>query len=53
MGICLFVSNSIANVGMGAISRRIMPMFLVELLVLIIITFIPQTVTFIPGLFGY
>ncbi len=53
MGICLFVSNSIANVGMGAISRRIMPMFLVELLVLIIITFIPQTVTFIPRLFGY
>lgn len=53
MGICLFVSNSIANVGMGAISRRIMPLFLVELLVLAIITFIPQTVTFLPRLFGY
>ncbi|NVK41128.1 MAG: TRAP transporter large permease [Oceanospirillaceae bacterium] len=53
MGICLFVSNSIANVGMGAISRRIMPLFLVELVVLAIITFIPQTVTFLPRLFGY
>lgn len=53
MGICLFVSNSIANVGMGAISRRIMPLFLVELGVLILITFVPQTVTFIPKLFGY
>ncbi|GGO85887.1 ABC transporter permease [Marinobacterium nitratireducens] len=53
MGICLFVSNSIANVGMGAISRRIMPLFLVELLVLALITFIPQTVTFLPRLFGY
>ncbi len=53
MGICLFVSNSVANVGMGAISRRIMPMFLVELLVLAIITFIPETVTFLPRLFGY
>jgi len=53
MGICLFVSNSIANVGLGAISRRIMPMFLVELAVLAIITFIPQTVTILPRLFGY
>lgn len=53
MGICLFVSNSIANVGMGAISRRIMPLFLVELGVLLLITFVPQTVTFIPRLFGY
>jgi tripartite ATP-independent transporter DctM subunit len=53
MGICLFVSNSIANVGMGAISRRIMPLFLVELLVLAVITFVPQTVTFLPRLFGY
>ncbi|MFC6673371.1 TRAP transporter large permease [Marinobacterium aestuariivivens] len=53
MGICLFVSNSIANVGMGAISRRIMPLFLVELIVLAIITFVPQTVTFLPRIFGY
>ena len=53
MGICLFVSNSIANVGIGAISRRILPLFAVELLVLAIITFIPQTVTFLPRLFGF
>ncbi|WP_067223113.1 TRAP transporter large permease subunit [Marinomonas gallaica] len=53
MGICLFVSNSIANVGLAAISRQIMPMFLVELAVLILITFVPSTVTFLPRLFGY
>lgn len=53
MGVCLFVSNSIANVGIGAISRRIMPLFLVELAVLAIITFVPATVTFLPRLFGY
>ncbi|WP_027854132.1 TRAP transporter large permease [Marinobacterium litorale] len=53
MGICLFVSNSIANVGVGAISRRIMPLFIVELIVLGIVTFIPETVTFLPRLFGY
>ncbi|MGB1092011.1 MAG: TRAP transporter large permease, partial [Oceanobacter sp.] len=53
MGICLFVSNSIAQVGMGAISKQIMPMFMVEVAVLMIITFIPETVTFLPKLFGY
>lgn len=53
MGICLFVSNSIANVGIASISKQIMPMFLVELLVLILITFVPSTVTFLPHLFGY
>ncbi|RDL45965.1 C4-dicarboxylate ABC transporter permease [Marinomonas piezotolerans] len=53
MGICLFVSNSIANVGIAAISRQIMPMFLVELAVLMLITFVPATVTFLPRLFGY
>lgn len=53
MGICLFVSNSIAKVGVGAISRKIMPLFIVELIVLAIVTFIPETVTFLPRLFGY
>lgn len=53
MGICLFVSNSIANVGIAAISKQIMPLFLVELAVLILITFVPSTVTFLPTLFGY
>jgi TRAP-type C4-dicarboxylate transport system permease large subunit len=37
----------------GAISRKIMPLFIVELIVLAIVTFIPETVTFLPRLFGY
>ena len=53
MGICLFVADSIAKVGMGKLSRAIMPMFLVEVVVLAIITFIPDSVTFLPRLFGY
>ncbi|MCY0967038.1 TRAP transporter large permease [Parathalassolituus penaei] len=53
MGICLFVADSIAKVGMGKLSRCIMPMFLVEVAVLAIITFIPESVTFLPHLFGY
>lgn len=53
MGLCLFVADSIANVGLGRITRRILPLFLVELLVLIIITFVPETVIGLPKLFGY
>jgi TRAP-type C4-dicarboxylate transport system permease large subunit len=53
MGLCLFVADSIANVGLGRITRQIMPFFLVELLALIIITFVPATVTGIPRFFGF
>jgi tripartite ATP-independent transporter DctM subunit len=53
MGLCLFVADSIAGVGLGRLTRQILPLFLVELLALIIITFIPQTVTWIPRYFGF
>lgn len=52
MGLCLFVADSIANVGIGRLSRTIMPFFLVELLVLIIITFFPDLVIGLPKLLG-
>ena len=53
MGLCLFVADSIANVGLGQLTRQILPLFLVELLALIIITFIPVTVLGIPRFFGF
>ena len=53
MGLCLFVADSIANVGIGRLSRRIIPLFLVELLVLVIITFVPETVIGLPRLMGF
>ncbi len=53
MGLCLFVADSVANVGMAKLSRRILPLFLVEFLVLLIITFVPATVTGLPRLLGY
>lgn len=52
LGLCLFVADSIANVGFGKLTKQIMPLFLVELLVLIIITFIPETVIGLPQLLG-
>ncbi len=53
MGLCLFVAEGVAKVGMGPLIRRIMPFFLVEVLVLFIITFVPQTVTFLPRALGF
>lgn len=53
MGLCLFVADSVANVGLGRLTRQIIPLFFVELLVLIIISFFPVTVTGLPTLFGF
>ncbi|MEX6509058.1 TRAP transporter large permease [Jiella sp. M17.18] len=53
MGLCLFVADSIAHVGIGKLTRAILPFFLVELVVLLILAFVPQTVTYLPRLLGF
>jgi tripartite ATP-independent transporter DctM subunit len=53
MGLCLFVADSVAQVGLGPLIRQIIPLFLVEVLALIIITFFPATVVWIPRFFGF
>jgi len=53
LGLCLFVAESIAHVGMARLTREIMPFFLVEVVVLFVITFVPETVTGLPRLLGY
>lgn len=52
MGLCLFVADSIANVGMARMTRRILPMFLVQVIVLLIVAFVPVVVTGLPDLLG-
>jgi len=52
LGLCLFVADSIANVGLGRLIRQILPLFLVEFVVLVIITFVPDTVIGLPRLLG-
>ncbi|WP_447927448.1 TRAP transporter large permease [Vreelandella sp. EE27] len=53
MGLCLFVADSVSGVGMGRIIRRILPMLAVQFLILLLITFVPALVTFLPRLAGY
>jgi tripartite ATP-independent transporter DctM subunit len=53
VGLCLFVAESIAGVGLARLTRAILPFFLVEVLVLVILTFVPELVTFLPRSLGY
>ena len=53
LGLCLFVAEGIAGVGMARLTRAILPFFAVEVLVLLILTFMPETVIWLPRVLGY
>ncbi len=52
MAVNLFVASGIGKVTIGQISRRIIPFLLAEIAVLLLLTYIPQIVMFLPGLLG-
>lgn len=53
LGLCLFVAEGIARVGMARLAWAILPFFAVEVLVLLILTFVPETVIWLPRVLGY
>jgi tripartite ATP-independent transporter DctM subunit len=53
MGLCLFVADGIARVGLPAILRRIWPLLAAELLVLAAVTFVPELSVSLPRIAGY
>ncbi len=53
LGLCLFVADGIAGVGMARLTRSILPFFAVEVFVLLILTFVPETVIWLPRFMGY
>ena len=46
-------ADSIADVGLGRLTRQIIPLFFVELLALIVISIFPATVIGLPRFFGF
>jgi len=52
-GLLLFVMNRIAEVPVRDIVRDVMPFLLAMVAALAVITFVPETVLFLPRLFGY
>ena len=51
VGVCLFVSSSIGKISIGQVSKAGFPFLLVSLIVLLLVTYIPQISLFLPGLF--
>jgi len=50
LGVCLFVSGSIAKVSLREQLRDLIPMVIAMLIALLIVTYVPQTVLFLPNL---
>ncbi len=53
VGVCLFVTCAIAEIQLEKLAWSAVPFICVEILVLLIVSFFPQIVLFVPALFGY
>lgn len=51
VGVCLFVSANIAKVSLGAISRAIWPFLLCNVLILFLVSYVPQISLWLPNMF--
>jgi tripartite ATP-independent transporter DctM subunit len=49
-GIVLYIGSAIANIKIETLSKSMLPFYIVLLLVLLCITFIPEIVMFLPGI---
>ncbi|MCF7886127.1 MAG: TRAP transporter large permease [Candidatus Marinimicrobia bacterium] len=53
VGSVLFVGTEVANTKIENVLKPLIPMYAIMILVLLMVTFIPQISLFIPGLFGF
>ena len=53
VGTCLFVVSSIARIRLEELMKEIWPFLAIEIVVLLLITYFPGLVLFVPRLFGY
>jgi tripartite ATP-independent transporter DctM subunit len=51
VGVCLFVASSIGKISIDQVSRAGFPFLVVSLIVLLLVTYIPQISLLLPGLF--
>lgn len=51
-GLCIFAGVAITNCSVGSIAKEIWPFLLVSIAVLLLISFVPQIVLFLPALAG-
>lgn len=53
VGTCLFLTCNVAKIKMTTLVRQLWPFIAVEFVVLMILTYLPDFVMFLPKLFGY
>ncbi|MCD8140700.1 MAG: TRAP transporter large permease [Planctomycetaceae bacterium] len=53
LGVCLFIACKIANIPVERGVKGIMPYIVAEIIVLMLVTYIPPLVEFVPRLLGY
>lgn len=51
VGVCLFVAGSIAKISLARLTKAILPYIIVNLIVLLIVSFVPAVTLFLPKLF--
>ncbi|HWL79446.1 MAG TPA: TRAP transporter large permease [Roseomonas sp.] len=51
VGVCLFVAANIANVSLGAISRAIWPFLVCNIIVLLLVSYVPWISLWLPSLY--
>ena len=52
VGSCLYLASGISGLSVEKISKAMIPFYFVNFGILMIVTYIPATVTFIPSLLG-
>lgn len=53
VGLCLFVSADIAKTSLEKVAKAVLPMFFLDLSVLVLVTYCSPFVLFVPKLFGF
>ncbi|SDC17569.1 TRAP transporter, DctM subunit [Melghirimyces thermohalophilus] len=51
VGVCLFVASSIGKVSIGETTRALLPFLAVSLVVLLLVSYVPELTLFLPSLF--
>jgi len=49
VGLCLFISCGIAEVSISDVVKAFIPFFVVMIIILLIVTFVPELVMFLPN----
>jgi C4-dicarboxylate transporter DctM subunit len=53
VGVCLFVACTVAKISIEKLTRAVLPFLLIEVLVLFLVSFLPEIILFVPRIFGY